>query len=375
MAEENRIFMVDGGFAETAIWRARFQEFVKQWATSGLPGSLSSRVARSFHFDTCYRDWKWSPSLPEFQWQLVEHVVPQEHILHGFQMPDLSDSQSRSFFSSFLSNLSLRYVTPRETWESHIGREPPEDVEGDEAVCPHDISLTSFTLARPGGETLKVLYIEHHVDLDMGMFDSSMCLACLGRGDPIVLAQWRLHSEADMFDPAYFARPEAMDELLAHTGLKGQPAQDVVAFLLSVCAANPPAAHLKRNLQVKRPLEKQIARFIRQYEESSQMSGGAAAIQRERERAGSNISRTYQSLAEVHDLLPSDAQRKLYRQYLETSITFLMGQHARLGEHSPVFSLPSLPISIIVAVFLRDQARGEGGGRRIRRRRRRELPH
>ena len=386
MEEENRLFWVNGGkFAETAIWRARFHEVATQWALgSELPRALSSRIVRSLHLDTCYRDWRWSPSLPEFQWQLVEREVPQEHILHSFQMPVLSDPQARQRFCELLSNMSpVRYCAPQKSWESYIAEagqqagsnEPHLDGEDDEVACPHDMMLMSFTLARPGRscEALKILYIEHFVDLDMGMIDGSVCLACAGRGDPIVLAQWRLHSEAEMFDPAHLARPEEMDKLLAHTSLEGHSVQDFVAFLLSVCAVNP-SVHPKDSLRMKRPLDKQICKFIRDYERSFQVPGFVHASGcSQREKARSNISRTYRTLAAVHDLLPSGAQRKMYQKYLESAISFLMGQHARLGKHSPVSCLPALPISIIVAGFLRDQVMCHGGGRRSNRRRRREL--
>ena len=138
-----------------------------------------------------------------------------------------------------------------------------EDKELEEVAQPLDVSLTSFVLgaASPDGAALKVLFVQHWVELDQGMQVGSFCLSaqnCAGHGEPnpVVLAQWRRHSEGDMFDPAHLARPAAVDELLASTGLEGESTENVLAFLCCVCTAPLGQAHVKRSLRIKRPVDK-----------------------------------------------------------------------------------------------------------------------
>jgi hypothetical protein len=64
-----------------------------------LQHGLSSRVARGLNFETCYKIWKWSPAMPEFQWEMREHKVTQEKMLQNFQMPDFSAQTRRHTFA------------------------------------------------------------------------------------------------------------------------------------------------------------------------------------------------------------------------------------------------------------------------------------
>ena len=360
-----------GNYAETAIWCSRLDAAATHWVVNGLPTGRNGQhvpasLVRSLAFEACYRQWRWSSSLPDFAWELVSREASPENIVLPAHLP----AGTRRRFCALLQSLSsICCLSPRTEWEHNVGEDPPEDgVDDDEVIHPHSVTLSGFTLAA-GGQTLSVVYFEHYViEPNMNMRDESLCLACgLGGEAPIVLAKWRCACEAPVTHPAHVADHGAMEALLARLGLEGESHSHFIALLLSVFAADP---IIRKSIKYTLRLRRRWAEALRPihcscapvtaggYWEPCEQRGDKHDDIRV---SAPDVFREYTILVEVKAALPTDAQRKAYQQYLLRSTAFLMCQHPRLGKSSPASCLPdaSLPI---VATLLREHAREGGGG-------------
>jgi len=81
-----------GNYAETAIWCSRLDAAATHWVVNGLPTGRNGQhvpasLVRSLAFEACYRQWRWSSSLPDFAWELVSREASPENIVLPAHLP------------------------------------------------------------------------------------------------------------------------------------------------------------------------------------------------------------------------------------------------------------------------------------------------